>query len=166
MKKLTLCFMFALYACGEPPPSPNEPFYCKIDGKKFRPDNGGDIFFQALLAQKDKQNNIFDITVYSEGKGWIGIFLKFKNIQTEFKEKTYIMGEEVKGHYSTPEKTINGVSSSTTYESYSQSGYIIFSKIDTLKQEVSGTFEFKAKDKISGDIISVTNGQFNNVFYY
>ncbi len=167
MKKLAVfLILLSFYSCGEPPPQPNEPFYCKIDGKRFRPDNGGDIFFEALLAQRDENNNIFDITVYSEERGWVGLFLKFKNIHTEFKEKNYVMNDEFKGHYSTPNKTVNGVSSSTTYESYLQSGFITFSKIDTVKQRVSGTFEFKAKDKKSEKTISITKGQFNDVFFY
>ncbi len=158
--------LFTLSSCGEPPPKPNEPFYCKVDGKRFRPDNGGDIFLQALLVKKSIPNNLFYFNVYSEGNGWIGISAKFKDIQNEFKEKTYEINQEFKAHYSTPEKTVNGVSSSITYESFAKSGFITFSKIDTLKKEVSGTFEFKAKDTKSDKIISISKGQFNNVFYY
>lgn len=162
---LSLFFLFSSCEIFTPKPE-SESFYCKIDGKAFRPDNGGDIFFEALLAKRSVENNLFYFIVYSEPKGWIGISAKFENIKSDFSEKTYVMNEEFRGHYSTPEKTVNGNSYSETYESYPTSGYITFTKIDTLKREVSGTFEFKAKDKKTDKIISVTKGQFNDVYFY
>jgi hypothetical protein len=167
MKNLAVFFvLLSISSCGEPPPKPNEPFYCKVDGKRYRPDNGGDAFFQALLAKKSVQNNLFYITVYSENNGELGITAKFKDIKSEFKEKKYIINEEFKADFSTPYKTVNGIGSQKTYESFSNGGYVTFSKIDSLRQRVSGTFEFKAKDKNSDKIIIVSKGQFNDLFYY
>lgn len=165
MKQLIALILIILNFSCDKAPKPNEPFYCKVDGTVFRPDNGGDTFFEALLAQRDEKNKLFSMTVYSASKGWIVISAKFNDIK-DFKEKNYIINEEFKGSYSTIYKTVNGVGSQTVYETYSNSGFVNFTKVDTLKQQVSGVFEFKAKDKKTEKIISITKGQFNDVFFY
>jgi hypothetical protein len=166
MKNLAVFFvLLSISSCGEPPPKPNEPFYCKIDGKRFRPDNGGDAFFEALLAQRDEKYKLFYITAYAQGGETVGIATKFNDLK-DFQVKTYSMNEEFKGNYTSKSENINGIGIQTDYETFSKSGFVTFTKIDTLKQIVSGVFEFKAKDKKSEKIISITKGQFNDVFFY
>lgn len=165
MKKLIVFSLLLFSSCEIFSPKPeSEPFYCKIDGKAFRPDNGGDIFFEALLAQRDETYNLFYITADDKNRT-IHISTKFNDLK-DFTTKTYQINEEFKayctnGYIRTKDRTLDN-----DYEGFLGSGYITFTKVDTLRQLVSGTFEFKAKSIYSEEIINITKGQFNNVYFY
>lgn len=156
-----------LCSCQLFTPKPqSESFYCKIDGKAFRPDNGGDIFFSALLAQKDETYNFFYITTTGkEGKG-LSISSKIFKNWNDFKVKKYLINEEFNAYYSGNYIEKDGKRLQERFEPYPNSGYVEFTKIDTVKQTVSGVFEFKLKSTQTDKTVSIKNGQFNDVFYY
>lgn len=146
----------------------NEKFYCKIGGKKFRPDNGGDIFLEPLLLHLDKDNNRFNMNVVNTGNGDNNMTILF-SIPTKndiLKSTKYELTQEGKGFCSKGYISIGGSNQKHGYEAYHNSGYIEFTKVDTLKRRVSGTFAFRAKSIYNNDEIAVTDGQFNDVFYY
>jgi hypothetical protein len=146
----------------------NEKFYCKVGGKKFRPDNGGDIFFEPLLFQLNQTSGRFNMTAMNSETGEDNIAVVFSiPIKNNILEaRKYELSQEGKGYCNKGYTTNGGVSVKHGYETYPSSGYIIFSKVDTLKKRVSGTFHFKAKSLYTKDEIAVTDGQFNDVFYY
>ena len=164
--KITL-FSIIISSCQLFVPKPqSERFYCKIDGKSFRPDNGGDVFFEPLLAQYNENSNVFYISVHTKDETSINIGTKFKNFK-DFREKKYLVSEEFNATYFGKYIEINGNTTvNERFETYLNSGYIEFTKIDTLKQIVSGVFEFKVKSVETDKIINIKNGQFNDVFYY
>jgi hypothetical protein len=84
----------------------------------------------------------------------------------EFKVKRYLINNEFRGGYNGDYIEVNGFRKRERFESYPNSGYIEFTKIDTLKKTVSGVFEFKVKSVETDKIINIKNGQFNDVFYY
>lgn len=146
----------------------NEKFYCKIGGKKFRPDNGGDVFLEPLLAKLDFNSGRFSLTALNTGDGDDNMAVLFsmptknKVIETKRHEIT----QEGRAYCSRGYISNGGSNKNHGYEAFSGSGYIEFTKVDTLKRQVSGVFSFKAKSIYTNDENAVTDGQFNNVSYY
>jgi hypothetical protein len=150
------------------PKPKSEEFYCKIGGKKFRPDNGGDMFFEALLLQLDRDNKRFNITAIKSGNGdeRMSVLFSIPTKNKVLEERKYEITQEGKAYCSKGYISVGGSNKNHDYDAFLSSGYIIFSKVDTLKRRVSGTFAFKAKSNYTNDEIAVTDGQFNDVFYY
>jgi hypothetical protein len=166
MKIYPIFLLLTLFSCQifEPKPQ-SEKFYCKIESKAFRPNNGGDISFEPLLANRDEKYNIFDMLAVSKDGNSISLGQKFNNIK-DFKEKEYKVNQEFTVNYYGDLININGSNQHEKYESFENSGYIIFSKIDTINQRVSGTFAFKLKSTHTQKVITITKGQFNDVYFY
>lgn len=168
MKYLFILLFFILGAC-EPPPKPNEPFYCKIDGKKFRPDNGGDVFFEPLLAQINRDFHFFYITANNSKYGNKSMSVSFSitlDSSNRIKPISYKIGVDAKANCSTGYIMINGNNKNHDYKYIENSGKILITKVDSVKQLVSGTFEFEARSIYTDEIVKVTDGCFNDVFYY
>jgi hypothetical protein len=168
MKNTSILIIFFIaslfgFSCRKNNPGPNESFYCKIDGKAFRPDNDGDIFFEPLLAQWDLKNKMFYFIVYGNDSHSISISSKFQKNE-DFGLKKYNVNREFIANYNGDLILINGSNVHEKFQSFEDSGFIEFSKIDTTKRRVSGTFEFKLKNERK--TVSITKGQFNDVFYY
>jgi hypothetical protein len=166
MKQIAYFLLAALlFTACEPGPKPNEPFYCKIDGKKFRPDNGGDTFLEPLLAERDGENNNFYIIVIGKNGRGLSFGRKFPSLK-EFTPKRYDVNDEFRANHSGDYVITNGRNNREEFEAFENSGYIEFTKVDTVSQRVSGTFEFKVKSKLTGKVIDVKDGCFNDVFFY
>jgi hypothetical protein len=170
LKTVTLILLVSSFSsCQLFGPKPeSEEFYCKIGGEKFRPDNGGDVFFEALLLQLDQTNNRFNITALNseDGDKKMDVLLSVPTKNKVLKVGRYAITQEGSGFCSKGYISINGSNKNHDYKAYPSSGYIEFTKVDTLKRRVSGTFAFKAKSIYTNDEIAVTDGQFNDVFYY
>jgi hypothetical protein len=159
-----LIFIFTSCQLFLPKPE-SEDFYCTIDGKAFRPDNDGDIFFEDLLAQLNENSKIFYISAYGKEGKTLTIKNKFADLK-EFKVKRYYINTEFNVSYSGDKIKINGNAINEDFEPFLNSGFVEFTKIDTVRQLVSGTFEFKLKSIQTDKTVNIKNGQFNDVFYY
>jgi hypothetical protein len=167
MKNTSILIIFFIaslfgFSCRKNNPGPNESFYCKIDGKAFRPDNDGDIFFEPLLVQWAKPLKQFYFTVQGSRYS-LDIYTVFENNEN-FIEKSYSINEEFSAQLVGDLINSNGIQKREVFKSFPNSGRIIFTKIDSLSHRVSGTFEFEVKNERK--TISITKGQFNDVFYY
>jgi hypothetical protein len=72
------------------------------------------------------------------------------------------IGDQPKGWFDRRNKTYDY--SNDNYRTSSASGTITITKIDTLRQRVSGTFEFHAKNN-KGDEVQITDGRFDDVLW-
>jgi Family of unknown function (DUF6252) len=155
---ITLC----LTACNWLPPSPNEPFYCKVNGKNFRPEKDtspvGGIGSDPLRISWDKITGRLFITSRNSPEE-ISLVIVFPNkdiVIGEFKlenQKGFSSGVIIPDNDKIPNEQI-----------VSSSGKVIISKIKGY--EISGTFEFTCKSLNSGKEYKITKGCFNKLTYY
>jgi hypothetical protein len=144
---LIMLFSFQLSCQLFEPKPKSEEFYCKIDGKKFRPDNGGDMFFEPLLFDLNRDINRFDMTIMNSehGDNNMAVLISIPTKNNILQERRYEITEEGKAYCSKGYISVGGANLNHGYEAYTGSGYIVFSKVDTLKRRVSGTFAFRPK---------------------
>jgi hypothetical protein len=157
--------------------SGNNIFGCKIEGKSWVPNGTHDIFVSIPAIT----SNI----IQSQGVKYLHISARkdpsaFNNEEDAYDDMDIdVMLPSTPGEMII-DKTCNSCDLYCPYSSLrfkikgllnggcfitdsSNKGKIHFTKIDTLNRIVSGTFEFKAIDKNTGKIISVTDGRFDVV---
>ena len=160
MKKLTFAFFILCFSsCQlfEPKPE-SEKFYCKVNGKAWRPEKSSYSLSSPLSAEL-KTNGLFIISAFNEVESFsIGIKLKAN-------EPLLIQEYELQNN------PTNG-SSATYYYDFSlptrdrllsKSG-----KVNITKNEnriISGTFEFTTYSDIKKKNFKITKGQFNDLIY-
>jgi hypothetical protein len=161
-----------LYACQLFVPKPeSEKFYCKIDGKAYRPTRKGSysLSYLEITSGLNTKNNFFYIstarTTRNENSEWVSMSLKFENLN-DFKLKKYLMNNEFKGQFTGRLNKFDVKKIEEKFTSLNSSGFIEFTKIDTVGKKISGVFEFKAKSTYSDKVIKITNGQFNDLSYF
>jgi Family of unknown function (DUF6252) len=156
---LSLILVFGLLACNWRPPSPNEPFYCKVNGKNFRPekDNSpiGGIGSDPLRIIWEKNDGTLFINARNSPIE-ITVFIIFPN--KEVKIGSYSLKNEAnssKGVF-TPNISANKIEDINAFE-----GNCIIEKING--NEISGTFEFTCKSLNTGKEYKITKGCFNKL---
>jgi hypothetical protein len=144
------------------PPSPNEPFYCKINGKIFRPEKDNSPF--GGIGVSPLRIN------WEKGEGWFYLDAKNGNNYVSFSIKLPASEEmkEMEFNLTPTDTKINAVYSNNIRQSNSTylksiSGNFKITKASTNK--ISGTFEFKTIDKSNKEYI-ISNGQFNSLSYH
>ena len=168
MKKIAVFFIL-LTSVGLPSCTwfsslkPKETFYCKVDGKAFRPDKDkspiGGIGSDPLKVSFDKEKGFFSIIVRNSPNS-ISIYLKLIPKEDLNIQKVDLTSD------------INGTKAFYTIDYaeankeqlISQSGKFSFTKIDGYN--LSGTFEFTCKSAKTGIEYKITDGQFNDISYY
>lgn len=144
-----------------PPPEKNNYFVAKVDGKDWK--TCGPITAPWLTAQYF-QNNYFDI----EGKNTCEtinsyIYMKIFNLNDT---GYYILGGNTQNigeyYYYTSSSGIPIEYKTNTF--YTGTSYI--TKFDTAAKKISGTFQFSAFNVDSNKIISITNGDMENITFY
>jgi hypothetical protein len=159
MKKLTFALIvFFLSSCQlfEPKPE-SEKFYCKVNGKAWRPEKASYSLRTPLTAEWFKNGN-FGIAARNENETIvIGIKLGINN---PLEIKQYELQSQTSGstgdyYYDT--------SNPPREKLTSKSGSVWITKFDN--SSVSGTFEFTTHSDIKNKDYKITKGQFNNLLY-
>jgi len=161
MKKLTFALIvFSLSSCQlfEPKPE-SEKFYCKINGKAWRPEKASYSLGPPLSGEWNKKNGRFVISAYN------GVESIFIGIKLNINEPLGIREYELQNN------PANG-SAATYYYDYtsqtpekllSKSGKVVITKNDN--RLVSGTFEFTSYSDVKKKDCKITKGQFNDLIY-
>jgi len=159
MKKLSFVLLFlSLSSCSlfEPKPE-SEKFYCKLNGKAWRPEKGSYSLGTPLKAEWNKKGRF---TIYAfNGKELVLLSVKL-NLNESLKIGNYLLGSVISentGDYYY-DQTITNSERLT-----SKSGILNISK--TENNQVSGTFEFTTHSNIQNKDYKITKGQFNNLYY-
>lgn len=134
---------------------------CLVNGKAFIDNSSFNNFYQFIDGEYYLVINWFRNTSQGYKSGQIAI----NRIQIE-EGQTYILN---KSSYTDGDYTGGGATFvSTLPEIYGQyetntnyTGQIHFTRFDTQNFIMSGTFEFEAKDILSEETISITNGRFD-----
>jgi hypothetical protein len=139
---------------------PEEKFFCKINGEKFRPDKDnspiGGWGSNPIRIEFDKEN------------GWLAIFVR--NIPNSISIITQIPKED--GLLEKEYLLSNDLTKSKAYynlnfaeenfkELISESGKFTITKIEGYN--IWGTFEFVCRDSITKKDYKITEGEFNNL---
>ncbi len=160
MKKLLFAFLiFSFSSCQlfEPKPE-SEKFYCKLNGKAWRPEKNGTSLGTNLKAEWNKKG-LFNIYAYNIPE--VIIFsLKVNNSGVEIKNYTlYNQKGNSIGLFTYNENA----SPNDREELISQQGFVNITKVEN--KQVSGTFEFTTRSNIQNKDYKITKGQFNNLTY-
>ena len=174
MKHLLSYFLIILIfpSCQLFVPKPeSEKFYCKIAGFAYRPLSKGfySLSYYNITSGLNRKNNSFYIStsrsMRSGNSESFNLDLKFEKLE-DFRPKKYSMSSNITGQFSGKLISYEGKEIKDRFTSINSSGYLEFTKIDTVRRTVSGLFEFKAKSKYTDKRIKITNGQFNDLSYF
>jgi hypothetical protein len=158
MKKLTFALIICLFSsCQlfEPKPE-SEKFYCKVNGKTWRPEKSSYSLSSPISAEWDRKGK-FKILAYNYPQ-YVWLTLKVDS-----------NGPQVNEY-----KLSKDITLSTGYHSYdysvknsevllSKDGYVRITKVENNK--ISGTFEFTSYSDIKKKDYKITKGQFNDLIY-
>jgi hypothetical protein len=164
MKKIIglmiLSVSFIITSC-QLPPSPNEPFYCKINGKIFRPEKDsspfGGVGVSPLKIELDKKYNWIYISA-TRNQDYVSLKIKL-DANNSIEKGEYILKEDLTDTHITYSTNIK--QSNSDYLQ-SNSGKLIITQVKN--SQIWGTFEFKTKNKAGTEFL-ITNGQFNALRY-
>jgi Family of unknown function (DUF6252) len=154
-----IILVFGLSACNWRPPSPNEPFYCKVNGKNFRPEKDtspiGGIGADPLSVTYNPSTGGLAIYARSESK--------FVGVRIIFPDKVVKVGR----YNLTLDKTTSvGLFSKNNNDSnptdlISETGEVNITKLDN--KIISGEFNFVCKNSKE---YKITKGCFNKLTYF
>ena len=164
MKKLVvfLLLTFCLNACNSLPPSPNEPFFCKINGKNFRPEKdsspiGGIGSDPLRITYQENDGTLFINARNSPKETTVFIVFPNKLVKTgKFELKNDINSSKGVLSLQNDDGPVENINASI--------GSCIITTIENKK--ITGTFEFTCKSIKSGKEYKITKGCFNNLEYY
>lgn len=163
---LILVIVFLFISCNKNNPKPNEKFYCQIDGKAFRPNGNGDVFNRIVYAEWNTKG-WFNVYGFDDKTGHSIVMTAKLNSKNEVELKQYSTKDSL--YYATYSGDLiyNSKLDRKEHEEFSAyEGNIIVTKYEKSLKLASGTFEFKAKSKQTGNQVNVTKGQFNDVTVY
>jgi hypothetical protein len=158
MKRITAFFLFGVLIISNScqlPPSPNEPFYCKINGKAFRP--GKDTSpFGGIGVSPLRYSKEFDLGWYyiiaSNSPREVSLSIKL-NPNEVIHEGEYILGNDLKQSTGNFYENAN---QSNAIRLVSSTGKLTITRLKNSR--LSGAFEFKTKNKAGTEFL-ITNGQ-------
>jgi hypothetical protein len=159
MKKLTFALIiFSLSSCQlfEPKPE-SEKFYCKVNGKAWRPEKASYSLASPLSAEWDKKNERFKILAYNYPQY---VWLSLKIDSNGLKIGEYNLSKDVNlsiGYHAYDYSVKNNE------VLISKDGNVKITKIENNK--VSGTFEFTTYSDTKKKDYKITKGQFNDLIY-
>jgi hypothetical protein len=138
---------------------PEESFFCKINGEKFRPQKDdspiGGWGSKPLNVEWKKEDSLLAIGVRNN-PNFIGLNIKFNSKVIEKGE--YQLTNDLKKSigFFTPDRNSGNVQYNV-----SQSGVFKITKVEDLK--IWGTFEFVCRDSVTKKEYQITEGEFNNL---
>ena len=160
-KFATLLIIIGLTACNWIPPGPNDPFCCKINGKKYSPESSSSIATvgsDGLQVTWEEKDGILLIRTRNKAKSML-LYLVFED--KIIKEGRIQLSNDLKK--SRIYYTDNNKNSISSYL-ISKTGFIDITKKDGYL--LTGTFEFDTYDPILKKEIKITKGIFNELSYY
>ncbi|UBM58103.1 hypothetical protein LAG90_14955 [Marinilongibacter aquaticus] len=163
MKKIlfTLILSLALQSCDWIKSlGPEETFFCKINGQKFRPEK--DVGWDrsgSLEASWNKTTGVLFITVRNSPKE-MSLLLVYNSKNLKEQSFTLEPNTPASKAYYTP----NNGYSKPVYDIISKSGRATITKVDGYY--ISGTFEFVCKDSTNNKEYRITEGEFNKLSCY
>jgi hypothetical protein len=160
MKNLVIILIAVLSLSGCDRVNPkNYPFYCKIDGKKFVPENDssvpGTIGSDPYSYTFSEERGSLFITVRNSPQV-VTLRILFPNKKIE--EGKFTLSDEIQGVSYAVFTANNGVSNT---KSYSQSGWIRVTHADE-NGHFNGEFEFTTYNEYLGKTVKITEGKFRN----
>ncbi|UBM58098.1 hypothetical protein LAG90_14930 [Marinilongibacter aquaticus] len=165
MKKIlfTLILSLALQSCDWIKSlGPEETFFCKINGQKFRPDKDnspiGGWGSKPLRVEYNKGTKILFISVRNSPKVISLVILLEDNVLSlnEFSLSNDSLSS--KGYFTPDNGRIPLI------KTISSRGRLEITKIEGYN--ISGTFEFVCKDSTNNKEYHITEGEFNKLSYY
>jgi hypothetical protein len=160
MKKLLIILIavISLSGCDRINPK-NYPFYCKIDGKEFVPENDtrpiggvGTEPYDYELSQEDK---LFYLRVRNSSTV-ISMFIFLPNGKLEVGE--YELSDDVPN---TSYASFRLMNETQDTRSYSQSGWVRITQANE-NGNFNGEFEFTTYNEYLGKTVKITEGKFRN----
>ena len=147
-------FMF-LFTCGEKMWE-DEPFSVKVNGKRFIPVGSSDFKAPSAVSVHLIGGKHFWISAKSGQKSLIFGVLDTVN---GIKVGDYVLSEKQgnKGEYSSDRFSTTIFSTDINH-----TGLLSITKIDKVKETVTGKFYYKALNSANGDVVDVTNGRFDS----
>lgn len=149
----------------------------EIDGVTYKSIVMNDYSFRVSSQEHliDRQENSFHFeinqTLTGEHGEKISLNLRIMELEAFELNKQYTYPSylsDIKFH-STGKVTINDGETERYY--YATEGSLLIESVEDLKEEnsapfiVNGSFQFKAKEEFSGDVINVSNGTFHRTFF-
>ncbi|UBM58101.1 hypothetical protein LAG90_14945 [Marinilongibacter aquaticus] len=166
MKKVlfTLILSLALQSCDWIKSlGPEEPFFCKINGQKFRPDKDTRSFGWGggapINISWNKDTGYLFISVTNSPRV-VSLILSLDTKIVEKMDLTFNGNTNSSKGIFTPEK----IYSKPTIDLISTSGKASITKVDGY--HIWGTFEFTCKDSTNNKEYRITEGEFNKLSYY
>lgn len=155
-KVLLLVFIFFLLSCEEddlPKPTQNGSgtFACKVDGEIFTPQSD-DFKQSSRRATLDNGTMVIagikNISAHREN---VSLILKDFNGEAD-----YTLGEEEMESFG-----FYHLNNERYYTNAAYTGKVTITHFDKVKKIVSGTFDFKAQDSESKEVVHVSEGRFD-----
>ncbi|MFT4805633.1 MAG: hypothetical protein ACI9YE_002855 [Psychroserpens sp.] len=141
---------------------PEEPFFCKINGEKFRPQKDdspiGGWGSKPLNVEWKKEDSLLAIGVRNNPY-FVGFNIKFSSKVIEKGDYQLTSNLTKSIGFFTPDRNSGNVKYNV-----SSTGVFRITKVENLK--IWGTFEFVCQDSISKKEYKITEGEFNNLSYF
>jgi hypothetical protein len=158
-KNMLLIFIFFLLSCKEddlPKPTQNGSgtFACKVDGKVYTPKSNDFKQRSRRATLDDGTMRIAGIRDFTDHSETISLVLRNFNGIAD-----YSLEEEDISHYG-----LYSLNNERHYTNGTYTGKVKITHFDRSKKIVSGTFDFKAQDAESKEVVHVSEGRFD--LYY
>ena len=151
-----------------------ERFYCEVDGKPFRPNNGGDLFLSSLVTDfyTNKQSSGVPINYI---RYVISAFDSRRESNVESVSLIFLIPFEIKNNLKfqiNKDSNLADIFKRDPTDRFVQnqfkpiSGEILITKIDTINFKISGEFQFTSyRVNKPSEISKIENGHFNNLSF-
>ena len=153
-KLILSLIIFQFFSCSKDNICGNDGFCVEINGKKWFPVSN-DIKSAALTVHLIDTNNQFWIGAY---KGSSSLLVGVIDSVNRIEVGNYVLsGQKNLGSYQ--------INSNNRFSTNNiNTGLLSITNIDRVKKTIVGTFYFKARNTITGEIVDVANGTFNNSY--
>ena len=161
MKHLLSYFLIILVfsSCQLFNPKPEtEDFFCRINGKAFRPEPKAYSLPSQLTCELSKKNGRFIINAIN-GDKYIMLLLQIEP-NTFPKVGSYLFSNDIKNNHSIFYYEYQDL----TKKAISKKGTFIITKVEGYT--ISGTFEFEAYSEVNKKTYKIKYGQFNDLECY
>ncbi|PKV62514.1 DUF6252 family protein [Pontibacter ramchanderi] len=152
--KLYLLLLLAgLFACSKDSFC-DESFCVRINGKRWWPSSG--FKTNSLSFTLTDNGSIF---WFSAQNGSTSLLVSVRDTIRGIQVREYQLGEHFNAGYYTED------SNEDFRTDQSHTGSLSIASIDSYKTTVSGTFRFKARNAMTGEVAEISNGSFNATYY-
>lgn len=144
--------LLLLFGCRKDNLCGNESFCAEVNGKKWWPSDNGDFKARPLTASLLYGDSVLAIRA---SNGYERIYLSSRGGGI-ISAKNYALTDTLsRGYFD------KSIASDEFATDAAHTGFLTITEIDRVKETVVGSFHFKAKNPISGEVVDVANGSFN-----